>query len=50
MIVVSVLAVASFAFGSMRPAHAAGTTAVPTVRAQSSLVCLWVPMLNLGLC
>ena len=52
IILVAVLAAASFAVGMLTPAEAAPSQ--PVVQPQSasahSLVCLWIPLVNKALC
>ena len=46
VILVAVIVVCGFAIGLMRPAKAAPAP----VKAKGALVCLWAPVVNVGLC
>ena len=51
VLLVAILVVAGFAIGLMRPARAdTPPVQVQPVKANSALVCVWVPKLKVGLC
>jgi hypothetical protein len=50
VLLVAVLVVAGFAIGLMRPARATTPPAKVNTVQSRGLVCMWVPMLKIGLC
>jgi hypothetical protein len=50
VLLVAALVVAGFAIGLMRPARASTPPAQVNTVQSRALVCMWVPVLNIGLC